>query len=198
MREKFEDYVGRTIGRLIATLKLEHHKVIISYVDADEDGESGGFVAADISILTDYFSSKLRIYPEMRRQYDAGDSIFDMLLHEMCHHFSRQLYEYARGAMPISAKGFIDTIHEQETQRLTNVITALLADDEKEPREVEEQNGETKSEHGQSKETKVKAPIGFHASCGNCYDSENCEACREWIKWRFEEKETSRQDERLV
>jgi hypothetical protein len=122
--DAYKDWVRAVVPKLREYFYLEAWHIDLVWEDDDEviDGRSG--TVMHISINGDYLQAVLHMMPAARTMFDDADieKLAFCLVHEFSHILTEPLYDIARGAVPAASSDFLQTIREQQTQRIALAV----------------------------------------------------------------------------
>lgn len=92
-----------------------------------EDNERGGGVAGTCDTRIKYFSADISFYPVHFNCYKEEDDyeFVKTIIHEMCHIITEPLYLEAYQAIAPISRDYIETIREQTTEQIANIVYNL-------------------------------------------------------------------------
>lgn len=102
---------------------LREWDIDIHYMLEPKDGRPG--VAAEIRTDHTYFNATITIYPRLLEYWkdtDGLETIKETLVHEFCHILTDPLYKVAIDSVSNSGQEFLETLREQQTQHIANIV----------------------------------------------------------------------------
>lgn len=101
----------------------------ISFMDETHpDDDPCQITAADINILHEYQSAKIRIRPLVKEYFDEDriDKIVGVLVHELCHILTDPFLKFVEPHLSGVTQPFFSRILESETQKISSIIVKSL------------------------------------------------------------------------
>lgn len=123
IKEPYKKYVERQLLNLKRLMFLHEYTHSISW-GCSKEKECG----AHIDTNSTYLKFHLCIHKNAHELYENGDkyACMNLLVHEMCHVLTEPLYLFSIGAATNMTQPMLEEIRERQTQRIANVVMALL------------------------------------------------------------------------
>lgn len=127
--EPFKPWVRRVHKMLREKFFVKEYEYDIYWMNEPET-KDGFTVTASIDINVRYLKYDLKIYPIILKKFKEGDygEVVSTMVHEMSHLYTEPLYEFAINAATNHTKEILETIKEQQTQRISSCIYELIAE----------------------------------------------------------------------
>lgn len=127
---QYQKQVQKIVAYLAKELYLHEWHITSRFVPQTEMADEN--TAAQINTNGNYFDAVILLGPIVENLYKTGKfrDVAEIVLHELCHIHTDPLYKIASDAVAEVAQKHLDTIREQQTQRMTNILIGYI------PREV--------------------------------------------------------------
>jgi hypothetical protein len=119
----FVRYVMSLVKYLQSEFYLREWDIDVRFMPSPKD--KNGDVAAAIKTDHTYFNATVYVYPRLLEWWKdpaSRGTVKEAIVHEFCHILTDPLYKIAIDAVSNSGAEFLETIREQQTQHISNII----------------------------------------------------------------------------
>lgn len=129
--EKFEEWCDRVLTLLRNVFYVKEYEWKLRFNKEGDTKQEQGYsnsTAAYITIDVKYLNYAVTIFPVVKEKYERGDyrGCFGILVHEMSHIYTEPLYLFAIDAVTNTSKEYLETVREQQTQRIAGCVQELV------------------------------------------------------------------------
>jgi len=122
--DAYKDWVRAVVPRLREYFYLEAWHIDLVWEEDDSSAGGCSGVIAHIDINDSYLQAVIHMMPASREMFDDGDTekLAFCLVHEFSHILTEPLYKVAVDATTNASANFLETIREQQTQRIALAV----------------------------------------------------------------------------
>lgn len=126
--KQYKTYIRNLINELRMVVFAGEYELDVQYPQDPLPTDDGNNVQAEIITDHVYLCLVVRLYPDVYEYYIKKDysKVTQILLHELCHVFTQELYEAAKYNISPQEIGWLKDIWERQTQRITYALFEQL------------------------------------------------------------------------